>query len=138
MELTRLTIHETKDAIKKGETTYAEVTQAYADRIAQVDPKVKAYLQDETQNAVAAAATFDADAEKAQGALAGIPYALKDNLCTNGIKTTCASKILDNFVPPYNAHVYDNLISEGGVLLGKVNMDEFVCTTTSFPRGVYF
>lgn len=121
MELTHLTIHETKDAIAKGDTTAFEVTKAYAKRINSVEKKVDAFLQINTEAALEQAKAMDTT----DGPLAGIPYALKDNLCTRGIRTTCASKILDNFVPPYNADVYDRLQAQGGILLGKVNMDEF-------------
>ncbi|MEG2651722.1 MAG: amidase family protein, partial [Eubacterium sp.] len=94
MELTHLTIHETKDAIAKGDTTAFEVTKAYAERINSVEKKVDAFLQINTEAALEQAKAMDSTA----GPLAGIPYALKDNLCTRGIRTTCASKILDNFV----------------------------------------
>lgn len=125
MDLTRLTIHETKDALEKGSVSYAEVAKAYADRIAALDGKLDTFLLTRTEEAVKEAAEFDSGAKSAAGPLAGIPYALKDNMCTTGIRTTCASKILSNFVPPYNADVFDRLNTAGGVLLGKTNMDEF-------------
>lgn len=121
MAITDLTIHATKDALNRGEFTAKEVAQAYADRIKQVEPKVDAFLLDTTDTAVAQA---DAAAKKG-GSLAGIPYALKDNMCTKGVRTTAASKIIANFVPPYDADVYDKLNAAGAVMLGKTNMDEF-------------
>lgn len=123
MELTRLTIHETKDAIAKGGLTYEAVTQAYADRIQALDGQLDAYLLKNLDAALDQAKTMDQ--KGAQGPLAGIPYALKDNMCTKGLRTTCASKILDNFIPPYNADIFDRLNQAGGILLGKANMDEF-------------
>ncbi len=123
MELTRLTIHETKDAIAKGGLTYEAVTQAYADRIQALDGQLDAYLLKNLDAALDQAKSMDQ--KGAQGPLAGIPYALKDNMCTKGLRTTCASKILDNFIPPYNADIFDRLNQAGGILLGKANMDEF-------------
>lgn len=126
MDITRLTIHETNDALKKGEVTFEEVTRAYADRIDALDDNLKAYLLKNREKALEAAQAMDKSGVKGDKApLAGIPYALKDNMCSEGLTTTCASKILANFVPPYNADVYDRLIAEGGILLGKANMDEF-------------
>ena len=125
MKITNLTIHETRDAINKGDLTYQEVTQAYVDRMENVEPEVGAYLTTTKEEALEQAKNRSQSGQGEKGDLFGIPYALKDNMCTKGIKTTCASKILGNFVPPYNADVYDRLESEGGVLLGKLNMDEF-------------
>ena len=125
MSLTQLTIHETKAAIAKGETTYYDVAKAYADRINDVEEKVDALLLQNTEKALAEAKLYDEGSKSPEGALGGIPYILKDNICTKGLRTTCASKILGNFVPPYNADVYDRLNNAGCVLLGKANMDEF-------------
>ena len=127
MELSQLTIHEINKLVTDREVTLSEVAKAVTDRIAAVENKVDAYLDLETDAALNAAAEADkAFSERgSKGALEGIPYALKDNICTKGIKTTCASKILGNFVPPYSAEVYERLQGEKGILLGKVNMDEF-------------
>lgn len=124
MDITRLTIHETKDALAKGDLTCEDLTKAYVDRIKKIDGTLDAYLLETLDEAVDEAKKLD---KKGIGdsPLAGIPYALKDNLCTTGIRTTCASKILANFIPPYNADVYDKLIAEKGILLGKLNLDEF-------------
>lgn len=127
MDLTTLTLHEVSDMLDKKEVSSKELTQAMADRIGNVEDKVDAYLDLELDAALAQAEAMDDNMAKEgrNSKITGVPYALKDNLCTDGIKTTCASKILGNFIPPYNASVYDQLIADGGVLLGKVNMDEF-------------
>ncbi len=127
MDLTALTLHEVSDMLDKKEVSSKELTQAMADRIGKVEDKVDAYLDLELDAALVQAEAMDDKMAKEgrNSKITGVPYALKDNLCTDGIKTTCASKILGNFIPPYNASVYDQLIADGGVLLGKVNMDEF-------------
>ena len=124
MDITRLTIHETLDLLNQGELSVFDVAQTYTDRIKSLDGQLDAFLLDHTAQALEAAKAMD---QKGRGnaSLAGIPYALKDNICTNGIRTTAASKILGNFVPPYNADVYNRLSQSGAVMLGKVNMDEF-------------
>jgi aspartyl-tRNA(Asn)/glutamyl-tRNA(Gln) amidotransferase subunit A len=127
MELSQKTIHEINDLLEKKEVTVTEVTQSVVDRIAAVENKTAAYLSLQTEEALSAARGLDAQLgeRKKRTPLEGIPYALKDNMCTEGILTTCASKMLYNFNPPYNAHVYDRLSEDGGILLGKTNMDEF-------------
>ena len=126
MELSHLTVHEINALIEKKETTLEEVTQAVENRLDAVEDKTNAYLtRCDKDDVLAQAKTLDAQRSDDEGALYGIPYALKDNMCTDGILTTCASKILENFVPPYNAEVYDHMIKEQGLLLGKTNMDEF-------------
>ncbi|HEY5557399.1 Asp-tRNA(Asn)/Glu-tRNA(Gln) amidotransferase subunit GatA [Acetobacterium sp.] len=127
MELSQKTIHEINDLLKKKEVTVTEVTQAVVNRIDAVEGSTDAYLRVQAEKALRDAKVVDEKlkARKKKSPLEGIPYGLKDNLCTQGILTTCASKMLYNFIPPYNAHVYDLLIEEGGVLLGKTNMDEF-------------
>lgn len=127
MELSQLTVHEINGLIEKKEVSVKEVTQAAIDRIDAVEDKVDGYLCLTTETAMKEAEELDAliAEEGKKDVLEGIPYALKDNMCTDGIQTTCASKILGDFVPPYNAEVYDRLLAQKGILLGKANMDEF-------------
>ena len=125
--LTRLTIHELHARFQSGEATPSEATREYLDRIAALDPKVLAYLTRTPEAALAQAAEADArfKSKKPIGLLDGIPLALKDVFCTRGVETTCGSKILKGFRPPYDATVVAKLRAAGGVFLGKLNMDEF-------------
>lgn len=127
MELSRKNIHEINDLLDKKEVTVTEVTQSVINRIDAVEELTDAYLRLQTEEVLLAAKVVDEklSERKKISPLEGIPYGLKDNLCTQGILTTCASKMLYNFNPPYNAHVYNLLIEEGGLLLGKTNLDEF-------------
>ncbi|WPX09534.1 Asp-tRNA(Asn)/Glu-tRNA(Gln) amidotransferase subunit GatA [Anaerocellum danielii] len=122
-----LTAHEVIDLIKKKEVRCQEVVQSVIERIEQVEDKVKAYITITKEEALENAKKIDEKIAKGEdvGVLYGLPIALKDNLCTNGIKTTCASKILYNFVPPYDATVVKKLKENHMTLLGKLNMDEF-------------
>ncbi|TWJ17546.1 Asp-tRNA(Asn)/Glu-tRNA(Gln) amidotransferase subunit GatA [Geobacter argillaceus] len=126
MELHELTIHELHDRLKKREVSSVEATQACLDRIAATDEKVNAYITVTGDEALAAAAA--ADSRIAAGdmdLLTGIPLALKDIFLTKGTRTTCASNILANFIPPYDATAWLKLKERGAVLLGKLNQDEF-------------
>ncbi len=121
------TINEHADALERGEYSSFELTSAFLERITAKDTNIGAYItvcQDEALDAAKSSDKRRAEG-KCLGALDGIPFALKDNICTKGIKTTCASMMLRDYIPPYNAHVYDRLLLEGAVLLGKLNMDEF-------------
>jgi aspartyl-tRNA(Asn)/glutamyl-tRNA(Gln) amidotransferase subunit A len=125
--LYKLTAHEAIDLIKKKEVKCQEVVESVLERIKQVEDKVKSYITITEQEALENAKKIDEKIAKGEdvGVLYGLPIALKDNLCTNGIKTTCASKILYNFVPPYDATVVKKLKENNMTLLGKLNMDEF-------------
>jgi len=127
MELFSLTIHELHDKLMKGETTSEEITESVLGRIKAVDDKVKAYItvSDEIARVQAREADKRIKAGETTSPLLGIPIAVKDNMCTDGIRTTCASKMLSNFVPPYDATVVQKLNRAGYVLCGKPNMDEF-------------
>lgn len=125
MNINNLTIHETKEALKEGEFSTEELVDSYIDHIEKIDPKVDAFLLKCLDRAKDQAKKIDSDKQSDTCSLSGIPYALKDNICTKGIKTTAASKMLYNFIPPYNADVYERLNSMNCIMLGKVNMDEF-------------
>ncbi len=122
-DLTRLTAAATAAAITSGEASAVEVTQAHLDRIAAVDDRVHAFLHVDAEGALAQAARVDAG--ELTGPLAGVPLALKDILCTRGVPTTAGSKMLEGWLPPYDATVTERLRAAGVVILGKTNMDEF-------------
>ena len=113
--------------LASGEVTSVALTQAHLDRIAEVDDKVHAFLHVDTQGALEQAALVDAARARGEkmGPLAGVPLALKDVLVQKGVPTTCGSKILEGWRPPYDSTVVTNLKNAGVVILGKTNMDEF-------------
>ncbi len=133
MELHKKTICELKEMIDQKQVSCLEVTDAYIDRISQVDNKIESYITNTFDKARDKAKALDERLSKGEdiGPLGGIPYALKDNMCTKDILTTCSSQLLKNFVPPYNAFVYDQLEKNGAVLMGKVDMDEFAMGSTT-------
>jgi aspartyl-tRNA(Asn)/glutamyl-tRNA(Gln) amidotransferase subunit A len=137
--LTLLTIHELGARFRSGESSSAEAAQAYLERIEALDPQVRAFLTVTRDQALiqAAAADVRLKAQKPLGPLDGIPIALKDVLCTRGIRTTCGSKILERFVPPYDATVVERLRGAGAVLLGKLNMDEFAMGSSTENSGYF-
>jgi aspartyl-tRNA(Asn)/glutamyl-tRNA(Gln) amidotransferase subunit A len=131
VELAHLTIHDARALLQKGEISSTELTRAVLDRIDAVDARVKAYLTVVADRALEQARAADArwaehrkDGTPAP-ALLGIPMAIKDEICTRGVRTTAGSKILYNFVPPYDATVMEKLNAAGGILIGKTNQDEF-------------
>ena len=126
-DLIRMTAAETAAAVSSGQTSAVEVTQAHLDRIGAVDERVHAFLHVDTEGALAAASAVDAAraAGEALSPLAGVPLALKDVLTQRGIPTTCGSRILEGWRPPYDATVTARLKQAGVVILGKTNMDEF-------------
>ena len=125
--LAALSIEALGARFRDGSATPSAATEAYLARIAALDPKVRAYTAVTRDAALAQAAEADARfrAGTPRGPLDGVPIALKDVLCTRGIATTCGSRILEAYVPPYDATVYERLRAAGSVLLGKLNMDEF-------------
>ena len=127
MELYELTAHELMDKLESGEITSEEITKSYFSRIKEKDSLVKAYVSTMEEEALAKARKVDEDrkAGKPVSKYAGIPIGIKDNMCITGTKTTCSSKMLENFVAPYNATVIENLNKEDMVYLGKLNLDEF-------------
>jgi len=136
MELNQLTIHELQEKIKNGETSATQITESVFDRINAVEDRVHSYIRLMRDEALAAAKKADEEIEKGKiNTLTGIPIALKDIVCTKGINTTCGSRILHNFVPPYDATVVEKLRNAGAVFVGKANMDEFAMgssTETSY------
>ena len=134
------TIEEHAESLERGEYSSLELTAAFLERIAEKDKKIGAYITVCHDEALAAAKRSDERRAKGESRsiLDGIPFALKDNICTKGIRTTCASMMLYDYIPPYSAYVYDRLLAEGGVLLGKLNMDEFAMgsSTESSAFGI--
>ncbi len=126
MDLHAQTLTELAAGLEKGDFTSVELTQALLDRIAEHNDKLNAFVTISTDEALASAARADeARASGSVAALNGLPIIHKDIFCTRGIKTTCGSKMLDNFISPYDATVVKKLADAGAVVLGKSNMDEF-------------
>jgi len=132
-EIISLSATELGKAIKEGKTSAVEACHAYLQRIDERDGEYNAYITVLTEEALKRAAQVDADisAGKLTGPLAGVPIAVKDNICTKGVLTTCGSKMLSNFVPPYDATVVKKIEEAGMVIIGKVNMDEFAMGSTT-------
>ncbi len=124
MSLTDLTLLEAKQKLKSREVTSVELTKSCFDQIRKLDSQVKAFITLNEEAALQRAAEIDA-AGAYDTPLAGIPIAAKDLICTKNLRTTAASKILENFVPTYNATVIERLNQAGAVLIGKTNLDEF-------------
>ncbi|MFW2388167.1 MAG: Asp-tRNA(Asn)/Glu-tRNA(Gln) amidotransferase subunit GatA [Polyangiales bacterium] len=118
---------EIRDEISSGKVSAVEVTRAYLARAEELNPRLSCFLTIDHEGALAAAAQVDRtrDAGETLGPLAGVPLALKDNLCTRGVPTTCASRILEGYIPPYDAHVVEAARASGAVIIGKTNLDEF-------------
>ena len=126
-DLIRKDASELAGMVASGEVSAVEVAQAHLDRIAAVDGAVHAFLHVDTEGALASASAVDAKVKAGEqlSVLAGVPLGLKDILATNGLPTTCGSKVLDGWIPPYDATVVTKLREAGIVILGKTNMDEF-------------
>ncbi|MGB9837041.1 MAG: Asp-tRNA(Asn)/Glu-tRNA(Gln) amidotransferase subunit GatA [Candidatus Saccharicenans sp.] len=123
MNLLQLNLTEAVELVKKGEILAEEIVLAYIRHIETVDPRLKAYLTYNFDRALEKAKEIDRKPVK--GKLAGAVVAVKDNIVTKGIRTTCASRVLENFIPPYNATVVERLEAEDAIIIGKTNLDEF-------------
>lgn len=133
MGITDMTAVELAAAIKAGKTTAVEAAKAVLSLIAEKEKELNCYVTVDKEGALRQAELVQEKIEKGElsGPLAGVPVALKDNLCTEGLLTTCASRILHNFVPTYTAQAVLNLQKAGAVILGKTNMDEFAMGSTT-------
>ena len=127
MNITELTVHELQEKLRNKELTVKEITKAYVDRINEKEKDVQAFVTTLTEEAENKAEEIQKkiDNKEIEGEFAGIPVGIKDNICTKGIKTTCSSKMLENFVSPYDATVMEKINNENLINLGKLNMDEF-------------
>ncbi len=138
IEVKSLTVIEAGRLLKDKEVSSVELTRAYLDRIDAVDPKIQALMTLTDELALEQAKEADVAIALGEGhALTGIPVVLKDVLCTKGVRTTCSSKMLENFIPPYDASVVERLRARGAVIVGKANMDEFAMGSST-ENSAYF
>lgn len=133
MSVTDMTAVQLSAAIKEGKMTVVDAVEAVLAQIEEKDKEYNCYVTVDREGALARAKKVQERIEAGEltGPLAGVPVALKDNLCTEGLLTTCSSKILYNFVPTYTAEAVKNLVRAGAVILGKTNMDEFAMGSTT-------
>ena len=138
MSLHRLTIHQAHELLCKGEVSAVELAESVLARIEECDQEIKAYITVTPEVALEQAARADERIAKGEaGPLTGIPVAIKDNMCTRGVRTSCGSRILENFSPPYTATAVERLFDEGAVLVGKTNMDEFAMGSSTEHSGFF-
>ncbi len=138
MDITELTVHELKEKLEKNELTSEEITKAYVDRINDKEKDIDAFVTINTEEALDKAKKIDEERKqgKEKSPFAGIPIGIKDNMCTKGVRTTCSSKMLEDFISPYDGTVVNKVLNENEMIsLGKTNMDEFAMgssTETSY------
>jgi aspartyl-tRNA(Asn)/glutamyl-tRNA(Gln) amidotransferase subunit A len=139
MDLTTLTVSQIREVLKTGQATAVEIAQAHLARVEEMDKDVRSYLSVSPDRALAKARRIDAAiaAGEAVGDLAGVPVAIKDVILTHGTPTTCGSRILENFIAPYNATAVERLESAGAVILGKTNCDEFAMGSSTENSSFY-
>lgn len=127
MNITELTVHELKEKLANKELTISEITKAYVDRINEKEKDIGAFVTTLSEEAIKKSEEIEEKVMNGEisGSLAGIPIGIKDNICTKGVTTTCSSKMLENFVSPYDATVIEKVNNENMIHLGKLNMDEF-------------
>ena len=132
-ELLGLSAVELSKAIRSGKTTATEAMEAVLEQIEKTEPAYNCYVTVDREGALQRAAEVQAKIEAGEltGPLAGVPVAIKDNMCTEGMLTTCSSKILGNFIPTFSAEAVLRLEQAGAVLIGKTNMDEFAMGSTT-------
>ena len=133
LDLIKRSVSEHIESLKKGEYSSRELTDAYIAQIENTDSEIGAYITTDFEPALKKAEAVDKKRLSGESLepLAGIPCAIKDNICTKGVKTTCASKMLENYIPPYDACVIEELKKADVVILGKLNMDEFAMGSTT-------
>ena len=136
-ELYELTACELVELLSRGEVSCREVAESVFSRIEKIDPVVQSFVTVTPELGLEKAAELDAEGAKGNGLLRGIPVAVKDNMCTRGVKTTCSSKILYNWVPPYNATVVEKLCRASYTPVGKTNMDEFAMGSSTENSGFF-
>ena len=126
MKPNTFTINQSLEKLEKKELSCKELVESCLQRIEETDNDINSFIKVEADKALAEAEKQDEiRAKGGHGLLSGIPLSIKDLLCTKGTETTCGSKILENFVPPYDATVIEKIKKEGAIILGKVSMDEF-------------
>ena len=135
MELFRLGISEALDLLDKGDVSSRDILDSVFSRIEAVDDRVRAFISLTRDRAYDR--MEDLKGPEKRGLLSGIPLAIKDNICIKGIETTCASKILEGFIPPYESSVTERLLQEGYILLGKTNLDEFAMGSSTENSGYF-
>ena len=139
MNLNEMTAHELHSMLVGKKISAVELTQSVLDQIDRNEKTIGAYISITRDSALESARAVDQKISRGEelGVLGGIPCAIKDNICTKGITTTCASKILENFVPPYDATVMTKLRAVDPIIIGKANMDEFAMGGSTENSGFH-